>query len=647
MNTFKKYFHLLISLFVFIFYLITLAPSVIQIDSGELAAVQATLGIAHPTGYPLYTIVGYLFSLIPLPFTKIFQLNILAAIYCSIGVGIFSVTSKLVLDNLKYLSSETTTSKKRISKKDKKINPHNNDDSHLIISEIIKYISVSFAALALAFSGTFWFQSVSVEVYSLHILLINLVIFFLVKAFINSKEINYSNAKQWFLFAAILALSFSNHMTTLLILPGTAYLYFQKNKFNSASLKRIGLMLIIFFPILIILYLYLPIRAGQNPQINWGNPIDLERILRHVSGKQYQIWLFSSAAAAKKQLIYFINSPWSEFSISLIIAFIGLFFSFKIAKKFFIFLLITFLSTVLYSINYDINDIDSYFLLAYITLAYFIMFGVVWLINFLIKNKINYVFASFILVLIISFQIFSNYSKVDQSDCYTFEDYTKALINSVSNNAIVFSYQWDYFISESYYFQKVENFRNDVAIIDKELMRRSWYYNQIEKNHPQVFKGVEEIKNLFLKSLVPFERNENFNASVIENYYRKLMTGLVETNFPQRDFYIASELIENEMQRKEFTLPKGLTIVPDLFLFKVVKSADYVPAKNPDFKIRFPKKGNRYTEFIETMVGNMLARRAMYELQFNKIDRAKIYVNKIKIDLKNYNLPKQLEEILN
>ena len=95
MKILKKYFAFLTGIVVFIIYLFTLAPSVIQIDTGELAAVQATLGIAHPTGYPLFTISGYLFLLIPLPFTKIFQANLLAAIYCSAGIGFFIKSSKL------------------------------------------------------------------------------------------------------------------------------------------------------------------------------------------------------------------------------------------------------------------------------------------------------------------------------------------------------------------------------------------------------------------------------------------------------------------------------------------------------------------------------------------------------------------------
>ncbi len=648
MKILNKYFAVILSLITFIIYLTTIAPSVVQIDSGELAAVQATLGIAHPTGYPLYTIIGYLFSLIPLPFTKIFQLNLLAVIYCSAGIGIFSHTTKLVLDNLDVFAVKKTLVKKKVSKQNRK-NSHQEKiiEDKKSIPELTKYISIAFGAIALAFSRTFWFQSTSVEVYSLHILLINLIIFFLVKAFINNNENQKSITNSWLLFAVFLALGFSNHMTTLLILPGTAYLYFNKNKFDAASFKRLGLMLLIFFPILLLIYSYLPIRAGQNPSINWGNPIDLERIMRHVSGKQYQVWLFSSTEAAKKQLVYFINSLPSEFSITLIISLIGLFASYKLSKKFFIFVLITFFSTVLYSINYDINDIDSYFLLAYISLAFFVVFGIIKIVELLQQNKITYSFITFILAIILSVQIYSNYSEVNQSNCYTFEDYTKALLNSTSKNAVVFGYEWDYFISESYYFQYVENYRKDIAVIDKELMRRSWYYNQIKTDHPDVLNGLQDIENSFLKSLVPFERGENFNPNIIENYYRQLMTDLVTTNFPQKDFYIASELYENEMQRGEFTLPPNLSLVPDLFLFKVVKGNQYVPAKYPDFKIRFPKNRNRYIDLIETMVGTMLARRAMYELQFNKPDRAKVYINKIKSDFPNYSIPSQLEGLVN
>ena len=57
---------LALSLAAFGVYLLTLAPTVTFIDSGELATVAATLGIAHPTGYPLFALLGWLFAHLPI-----------------------------------------------------------------------------------------------------------------------------------------------------------------------------------------------------------------------------------------------------------------------------------------------------------------------------------------------------------------------------------------------------------------------------------------------------------------------------------------------------------------------------------------------------------------------------------------------------
>ncbi len=647
MKFLKKYYAVLTGLAVFIFYLFTLAPTIIQIDAGELTSVQVLLGIAHPTGYPLFTIVGHLFSLIPLPLSKAFQQNILAAIWCSLGVSVFVYTSKLVLDNLnsfqivKKIQTKKTKSKQNKSKKE--ISSQNKE-----LPELKKYIASILGGLVLAFDKTFWFQSTSVEVYSLQIFLFTLIILFLIKAYLYKGEEKLSFKNPWIFLAIALALGFSNHMTTLLILPGIAYLYFDKNKFNSASFKKIGLMLIVFFGLLILFYSYLPIRASQEPLINWGNPTNLEKIYRHISGKQYQVWLFSSTAAAKKQLTYFINNIPSEFSISLLIILIGLFVSYARARKFFIFSLITFLTAVLYSINYDIHDIDSYFLLAYIALGFFAVFGIIKILAVLKFKKYTYAVSTIIVALFIFTQIFVNYDEVDQSDVYAFEDYSKAVLNSVDQNSIIFSYLWDYLISPSYYVQFVENYRRDDIVIDKELLRRSWYFNQIETDHPGVLDSLQNDIKLFKEALVPFERGEkDYNSQQLEILYRRIMTGLVSTNIDKRSFYVGQELFENEMQKGQFALPQGYTLVPDLFLFKVVKGNNYVPAPDPKFKIRFPKHEDSYTKFLENFVGTMLARRAVYEIQYDKIDRARLYINKIKSDFPHYQIPKGVAEVLN
>jgi len=48
----------------FIILLITSSPTVCTGDSGELITASSTLGIAHPPGYPLYVLLGKIFSIV-------------------------------------------------------------------------------------------------------------------------------------------------------------------------------------------------------------------------------------------------------------------------------------------------------------------------------------------------------------------------------------------------------------------------------------------------------------------------------------------------------------------------------------------------------------------------------------------------------
>ena len=77
----------------FVVYLKTLSPTVGFVDSGELTTVAYTLGIAHPTGYPLYTLLGRLFTL--LPFGSIaWRVNIASAFFASLSTLFLYLLSK-------------------------------------------------------------------------------------------------------------------------------------------------------------------------------------------------------------------------------------------------------------------------------------------------------------------------------------------------------------------------------------------------------------------------------------------------------------------------------------------------------------------------------------------------------------------------
>lgn len=77
-------------------------------------------------------------------------------------------------------------------------------------------------------------------------------------------------------------------------------------------------------------------------------------------------------------------------------------------------------------------------------------------------------------------------------------------------------------------------------------------------------------------------------------------------------------------------------------MFKVIKGNEYVPAPAPNFKIRFSKNPNKYNEFIYNAVATMLVYRANYEMQYNKKERAKLYLDKIQKDYPKYLIPQEI-----
>ncbi len=276
-------------------------------------------------------------------------------------------------------------------------------------------------------------------------------------------------------------------------------------------------------------------------------------------------------------------------------------------------------------------------------LAFFVAFGALKILEMKSLPK-NYALIG--LSIVIAVQLFFNFIKVNQSGVYTFEDYTKAVLNTVPENSIIFSYQWDYFISASYYYQFVEGYRKDVTVIDKELLRRSWYYNQLNNQDPKVFSGVRNELDQFLFALKPFEQDKNFDPNRLEALYKAIMTNLIKTNLNERDYFIGPELVDQEMKKGEFRLPEGYNLVPHLFFYQVVQGNEYVPAPDPDFQIRIASNKNYYIDMIENMVGRMLSNRAYYEVQNGRTDRAKIYLKKILTDFPGVKLHPSLQQLL-
>ena len=73
-------------------YLQTLSPTITGEDSGEFITAAYTLGIPHPPGYPLYCLIGHLFT--KLPWGEVaWRVNLMSACF---GAGAVFVVALIV-----------------------------------------------------------------------------------------------------------------------------------------------------------------------------------------------------------------------------------------------------------------------------------------------------------------------------------------------------------------------------------------------------------------------------------------------------------------------------------------------------------------------------------------------------------------------
>src|SRR5262245_23223574 len=122
-------------------YFITLTPTVPFWDSGEFIAVSKILGVPHPPGTPFYVLIGRIATLVPWA-TVAQRVNGLSALASALAVMVtFFVGLKFI----------------RMAQGKERTRTH----------EIIALVGAFTAAAMLAFSDSFWENSIEAEVYAL------------------------------------------------------------------------------------------------------------------------------------------------------------------------------------------------------------------------------------------------------------------------------------------------------------------------------------------------------------------------------------------------------------------------------------------------------------------------------------------------
>lgn len=306
-------------------------------DTAEMQGVPYILGIAHPTGFPLYVILGWIFSHVVAIGTIAFRMNLLSAICVSVAALLLYRVSRLF--------------------------------------GIPRACGLA-AALWFCVADTVWTHAVRAEAHDLALALSAGAVFFLLRRQMQGE------ARDLLCGVACVGLAIATHPLAVWLLPGVALCMLLRRPDRATLLRSAAA-----FAAGVAVYLYLPLRsayvdahhldparglAGVHGGLFWNynNPSTLAGLAAELSGSQFGAGHTLLAAFSPVTLqgflwswLGFANNAYGAFA--LILAFIGLARLWSIDWKNTLLLLLLTLAVVPFSYAYGVEtDSDRYRLLS-------------------------------------------------------------------------------------------------------------------------------------------------------------------------------------------------------------------------------------------------------------------------------------------
>jgi hypothetical protein len=310
-------------------YGLTMGREVGSADVFEFQVTAPALGIAHPTGYPTWLLLGKLWSL--LPFGSV-------AWRVNLGATVYGVLALLLVALIVWRGGRQP-------------------------------LAALTAALLLGLTPTFWQEAVQAEVYTLHALFVAAILLVTLRlpARIATPP-DPASRRSLFLLFFLAGLSLTNHLTTVLLAPALLLALVQAGgvrlwRWGAALWARlIGVALL---PLL--LYLYLPLRwqAVNGEPMGWRRFVEWVTGARFGGALQWDLWLRDGE---RYRIIgRFLQTEWG---LWLIVALIGLAVLLWQRRRREAILLTTVLAAFLfYGLNYTVPDLNVFILPAQMMVA--------------------------------------------------------------------------------------------------------------------------------------------------------------------------------------------------------------------------------------------------------------------------------------
>jgi tetratricopeptide (TPR) repeat protein len=522
----------------FCVYFYFLCPTIAAGDTTELINAAATLGIPHAPGYPLFTMLGHIFTWIPFK-TIAWRVNLSSAV--------FSALACLFV----YLALVRLTG---------------------------RVWSGLAGALGLAFSRFFWHYAEVAEVFALNNLFVAVITYLLVRFKDGLERVHGKRGEKgkfiaehgprrlFWLLCLFCGLALTNHHTIILLAPGVfCFLWLScPTLFRQGKTLAVGFAL---FLLGLLPYAYCPLAAMTKPLLNWDDPVTMENFLQLVLRRDFGTFSLTAMKESGSRLVQtqsYLGGLYEQFTpLGLGLAFMGLL-EYKNLKQIQIYLVISFLLSGLFFVlfaNYPLHRplllgvLQRFYIMSAVLFSFWIGFGMARILKWLEMTQATWsrlVIPVSITGSLFAWQFATNLRETNFRDNYVAEDYVHNLLLCLPEDALFFV-RGDVASMGLNYFQAVLGRRGDVVVLDQEKMTYPWYYSQVKERYPDItLRGKrydgKNVRNLHLISDNIVKREiffRDFKESSFKKKFQAVSAGLAEKIIPRNASYPLEEVEED------------------------------------------------------------------------------------------------------
>ena len=443
-----------VTLLAFGVYTATAARDIVFGDTPELTAAALTLGVAHPPGYPIFTMLGWLFGHLPLG-TLPFRVALLSVVCHAATVGVVYGTT--------YRFTRSVA-------------------------------AAAVAGAALAFEPLFWYWSLVADVFPLNDLL-SATMLLLVALWHEHPE-----RKRLLVAGGLVGgLGMANQQTIALLAPAVVYLMWSRRNVllrDPRTVLNAGVAFLVGF----VPYLELPIAASRHPLISWGDistPGDLVgQILRTSYGTTSLIVDQSFRGGSAFQRIVAVFAAFDPLQWLLFAG--GVAYAWRTKRWYATYLLVAFVTSgplfAAYS-NANLGDETTYavlqrfFLMPHVVVAPLAGFAIVGIAD--VAGRLQWsrrsveLGATAVGALAALAFVPLYYQQVDQSGNHIARTFAEDLLSTIKPNSI-FLGGGDPVVFTLWYLQTVEGARPDVTVVGLPLVPADWYVRELRRAHPDL-----------------------------------------------------------------------------------------------------------------------------------------------------------------